>query len=486
MVTEQMSPLASALASIETLIIENPKQAESKVLQVFSRALALKDSRAQLIATMQLARIAWHLNQFEKGIKLCERVEELLLPEFESQYLSELYHIYAQQYWGLERFRSAHHFWNMAMEKSLVHNQLNFQIEALIGVGDIWRISKEPDLSYSALSLAMTLAEQYDLNILAGKSAILLGWVLNSLKQHGLMLEVLKKAELFLQGYSDLTWHAEIQDAKSIALANLGLFTEAEEITDEMGKASTEIIGRLVEAHVPISKATVAIKLKKYDVARSYLDDAEKVALRFNQLELLSELYWLRFELEQDQKIPEAMLFYYKKYRVFSVKLLRSRSIALGKDRCDLTVDILNYKAELLIGRLEAGAFNASEGGFPAFREASIWLYACQRAQAERDHVVFILDLNSEKELIAILPIVHGLCLPHDLMTRFKGNRLALLLQLEDRNRDKMLISLEKMLESYPWWRIGKVDVLPTVNYFSVSDFLSDSETYLDKLEVSE
>jgi len=483
MVTHKNSPLMLALADVETLIVENPLQAEPKALRIFSRAQQLSDAQAQLVSTMQLARIAWHLNQYEKGVKLCERVKQLLLPEFESQYLSELYHIYALQYWGLERFRSAHHFWNLAMEKSLVHNQLNLQIESLIGVGNVWRVNKNLDLSYSALSLAMTLAEQYELNILAGKSAILLSWVLNSLKQHALMLEVLGKAEFFLQEHPDLTWHAEIKDAKSVALANLGRFSEAELITKEMDQVTIETRGRLVEVHAPISKAMVAVQLKKFDLARKYLDEAEHVALRFNQIELLSELYWLRFELESEQEIAPAMLFYYKKYRQYSVALLRSRSIALGKDRCDLSVDILNYKAELLIGRLEAGAFNVNEGGFPAFREASIWLYACQRAQLEKNKVVFILEFKSEKELIAILPIVHALCQPQELITRFKKNRLALLVQLQKEQKDKMLDSLQTMLAAYPWWRITPKSSEPSVKLFSVCEFLDNKDSYLDKIE---
>ncbi|PKF61166.1 hypothetical protein CW745_11060 [Psychromonas sp. psych-6C06] len=483
MTSENNSPLMLALADIETLIVENPQQAEAKVLRVFSRAQALNENRAQLVATMQLARIAWHLNQYDKGINLCRRAEQLLLPEFESQYLSELYHIYAQQYWGLEQFRSAHHFWNLAMEKSLVHNQLNLQIESLIGVANIWRVNRELELSYSALSLAMTLAEQYDFNILAGQSAILLSRVLNELNQHTLMLEVLAKAESFLYGHPDSTWHAEIQDLKSMGLATLGHFAEAEQITQKRDKETVKVRGQWVETYTPISRAMVAIKLKKYNLARQFLDEAESVALRFNQLELLAQLYLLRFDLESHQQASELMLLYFKKYRKYSIKLLRSRSLALGQDRCELTVDILNYKAELLIGRLEAGAFNASEGGFPAFREASIWLYACQRAQTENHSTVFILELNSEKELIAILPIVHALCQPHELITRFKNNRLALLLDVGPENQGKMLNDLKATLLAYPWWRIGKTGMGLNVRYFSIDDFLDNKESYLDKIE---
>lgn len=483
MVTENTTPLMLALVDVDTLIVENPHQAEPKVLRIFARAQVLNDSRAQLVATMQLARIAWHLNQYEKGIKLCARVEQLLLPEFESQYLSELYHIYAQQYWGLERFRSALHFWNLAMEKSLVHNQLNLQIESLIGVASVWKMNKELDLSYSALSLAMTLAEQYDYHVLAGKSAILLSWVLSELKQYALMLEILYRADGFLVGHPDSTWLAEIKDLKRIALANLGRFDDAEKISQDKDEQLIENRGHWVEAYTPISKAIVAIQLSKPNRARKYLDEAEVVALRFNQLELLSELYWLRFELESEQQVAESKLFFYKKYRKYSVKLLRSRSIALGKDRCDLAFDILNYKAELLIGRLEAGAFNASEGGFPAFREASIWLYACQRALQEDNRVVFILELKSEKELIAILPIVHALCQPHELITRFKKNRLAMLLQLETDKQRSMLESLKAMLHAYPWWRMGKSIPELTVKCFPVTAFLENSERYLDQIE---
>jgi hypothetical protein len=483
MVTENSTPLILALADVETLIVENPQQAEPKVLRIFDRAQILYDNQALLVATMQLARIAWHLNQYEKGIKLCDRAEKLLLPEFESQYLSELYHIYAQQYWGLERFRSALHFWNLSMEKSLVHNQLNLQIESLIGVSNVWKMNEELDLSYSALSLAMTLAEQYDFNVLAGKSAILLSWVLSDLKQYSLMLEILYKADDFLEGHEDSTWSTEIKDLKSIALASLGRFAEAEKVAQTIDNKRITNRGSWVETHTPISKAIVAIQLRKYDLARRYLDDAEALALRLNQFSLLSELYWLRFELESERQVPESMLFYYKKYRQFSMKLLRSRSIALGKDRCELAFDILNYKAELLIGRLEAGAFNASEGGFPAFREASIWLYACQRSLPETDKRIVIIELQSEKELIAILPIVHALCQPHELITRFKKNRLAMLFQLENNQQDKMLDSLTAMLAAYPWWRLGKESPKTKVRCFSVSDFLANKENYLDKIE---
>lgn len=251
MVTENSTPLILALADVETLIVENPQQAEPKVLRIFERAQILYDNQALLVATMQLARIAWHLNQYEKGIKLCKRAEQLLLPEFESQYLSELYHVYAQQYWGLERFRSALHFWNLAMEKSLVHNQLNLQIESLIGVANVWKMNEELDLSYSALSLAMTLAEQYDFNVLAGKSAILLSWVLSDLKQYSLMLEILNKAEDFLEGYADSTWSTEIKDLKSISLTSLGRFTEAEKVAQSVDNKRVANRGPWVETHTP-------------------------------------------------------------------------------------------------------------------------------------------------------------------------------------------------------------------------------------------
>ena len=51
MITVNSSPLILALADVETLIIENPQQTESKVLRIFDRAKILHDNQAQLVAT---------------------------------------------------------------------------------------------------------------------------------------------------------------------------------------------------------------------------------------------------------------------------------------------------------------------------------------------------------------------------------------------------------------------------------------------------
>ncbi|WP_169337247.1 hypothetical protein [Psychromonas ossibalaenae] len=479
MVIDLQSDIVLALLNLENLIVEKPQQAEKKVLKAYSKAEEQGDGCAQLLATIQLARISWHLMQYKKGLRLCERAEQLLLPEFESQYLAELYHIYALQHWGLARFRSAHHFWNMAMEKSLVHNQLPVQIESLIGVANIWRINQESELSYSALSLAMTLAEQFELNFLAGKSAILLASSLCSLDQYSLMLEVLDKAESFLQNCQDLAWRAQIQELKCQALLNLGRLSEAELAAHEALSITVSSRKSWLETSPPICAAQVAVEQLRFDKARQLLDTAESTALRFNQFELLAKLYRQRFELEKHLVQIECALRYYKKYRKYEVKFLQVQSIALGKDKCNLTVELLNNKAQHLIERLEAEAFDVRESGFTAFRESSIWLYSCERASLHKNSHVFVFELNNEKDLITFFPFAHALCRSHEVITRFKNSCLAILFQLESGQQSKMYDSLTAMLAAFPWWRGEENNHTHTVKHFYPADFLS----YLDNKE---
>ncbi len=479
MVIDLQSDIVLVLLNLENLIVEKPQQAEKKILEACSKAEKLGDGCAQLLATMQLARISWHLMQYKKGLRLCERAEQLLLPEFEAQYLAELYHIYALQYWGLARFRSAHNFWNMAMEKSLVHNQMSIQIESLIGVANIWSINQESELSYSALSLAMTLAEQFELNFLAGKSAILLASALCSLEQYSLMLEVLDKAAFFLQGCHDLAWHAQIQELKGQALLNLGRLSEAELAAYEASSIASSGRKNWLETSAPICAAQVAVEQLRFDKARQLLDTAESTALRFNQFELLAKLYRLRFELEEHLLQSECALRYYKKYRKYEVKFLQGQSIALGKDKCNLTVEVLNNKARHLIERLEAEAFDASESGFAAFREPSIWLYSCERASYQKNFHVFVFELNNDKDLIDFFPFAHTLCRRHEVITRFKNSCLAILFQLEDGQQSKMCDSLTAMLAAFPWWRDDENNHTHIVKHFYPADFLS----YLDNKE---
>lgn len=398
--TESTFSSVSNQQPLETLIMEEPFMAEALALSQLAQAEVKGDEAAQFIATLQLAKVAWHLTEYEKGIHYCVRAEKLILPEFESQHLAALYCLYAQQYLGLGYFRSAHRFWHKAMTIALLNGQVTYQIEALLGIGNTWHDNQQDDLAYSALSLALTLSEQKKENTLAGRSAILLANNLFRLKQYTLMLEMTNKAAAFLSGHVDLAWQAEIDELKSTAYAHLDRLDEAASYADRSYSRQVENGKRWMLSKALLNVAIIKIACGKMDRARDKLKLAESIALEYQQNEVLTRIYLHLFELSKAAGNIQRALIFYKKYRRFDICLLKHRSLSCGLDQCLLTQAVLDNKALHLIRRLESGMQEGKEDISPLFRDDKVWLYECARLQVSSHHAVFVSHYLIKKKLI--------------------------------------------------------------------------------------
>lgn len=475
------SPLVISLEDIEPNTIEHSLQSKEKIQYIFAQAKAKKDLHAQFLALMYLARVAWHQNQFENGLALCKQAKELITPELENDYLAELYHTFAKQYWGLERFRSAHKFWNLSLEKALIFKCYRIQVECLIGIGNAWRTTKNLNYAYAALSFSMMLAEQLSYKILAGKSAILLAWVLAESKQYNLMLDILKRAQYLLKNNSDIAWQAEIEALRSFAFLHLDKTQIAKSIADAAHLIAIKSNAPWIQTKISLIAASIAINNNQGSLARNHLDHAELNALKFNQLELLSELYYSRFELEERSNLLEKALFYFKKHSKYLSILLRSRSASMGLDDSVYQQSALNYKTELLIDRLEDSFFSKFESKYKALKDPIIWLHYCSLAQKNNTERVYIITLNDSKKRATVLSLIDSLCLKNEVISLF-GNQLAMLLQTPLNQSDNISQTFTKLLIDYPWWRLGLIPESFNIHSLLASDFLQNKEDYLNML----
>ncbi|QWL02667.1 hypothetical protein JV212_16695, partial [Vibrio parahaemolyticus] len=62
-------------------------------------------------------------------------------------HLPEILHIFALQYWGQAKYYSAQQYWINALEQSALVDDIEIQIESLIGLGNVWRITNEHKLA---------------------------------------------------------------------------------------------------------------------------------------------------------------------------------------------------------------------------------------------------------------------------------------------------------------------------------------------------
>ncbi|MBF4332913.1 hypothetical protein EAY29_22050, partial [Vibrio anguillarum] len=112
-------------------------------------------------------------------------------------------------------------YWINALEQSALVDEVEIQIESLIGLGNVWRITNEYQLSCSTHELAVKVANNSRIHWLEGKARILWAWDLYLLNQYIDMLTVLDGAEEALQDHPDKTWQAEVWDFRGLALLGL-------------------------------------------------------------------------------------------------------------------------------------------------------------------------------------------------------------------------------------------------------------------------
>ncbi|POB65780.1 hypothetical protein CRN59_34710, partial [Vibrio vulnificus] len=72
--------------------------------------------------------------------------------------LPQILHLYALQYWGQAKYYSAQQYWINALEQSALIDETEIQIEALIGLGNVWRITNDYKLAASTHELAVKVA----------------------------------------------------------------------------------------------------------------------------------------------------------------------------------------------------------------------------------------------------------------------------------------------------------------------------------------
>nr|MBF4359184.1 hypothetical protein [Vibrio anguillarum] len=94
-------------------------------------------------------------------------------------------------------------YWINALEQSALVDEVEIQIESLIGLGNVWRITNEYQLSCSTHELAVKVANNSRIHWLEGKARILWAWDLYLLNQYIDMLTVLDGAEEALQDHPD-------------------------------------------------------------------------------------------------------------------------------------------------------------------------------------------------------------------------------------------------------------------------------------------
>ncbi|RJG49533.1 hypothetical protein [Motilimonas pumila] len=447
--------LAQALAAVDNIITERPVDALEKVTQIVNQVRSTNHDHGYVQALLKMAEVYWHTMDYHAGLKVCRRVESLLTIELEFEFCPELYHRYASLNWGLARYRSAQHYWNQCLEKSILSNQFKFQIEALVGLGNVWRITDSLHDAESALKFALELAVYCQFEWLGGKAAILLSWTLFLQQRFTDMLPYLDRGSKLLQDCTDQTWHAEIHDFRGLALLYSGDVEAAKSEVNLALNIATEHELKWMSAHASISLSKVAKETGELEAANQYLQQAETMALEFDEGELLSQICLERANICERLGVYLDALNHYQRYRNYSVNLLREQSASKGRDQYLSSRGQLDARSQRLIRRLNITDHVAQIEHLPQFRLPQSWLHLVQLRRDQVDWAIVRVTFSEPSATHFGLHVLYALLQPDDRITQWQQNQLLLTVQVAPDKHQKLLRHIQDLLSSYPWWLQG-------------------------------
>ena len=473
------------LDQLRSRIESEPEQVLLNAEQCATRANQMLFPQGVIQSLVIISRCHWALMDYRKGLKCIREAYAQLIHVDNDDYLPEILHIHALHFWGQAKYYSAQQYWIQSLEQSALVDQIEIQIESLIGLGSVWRVLGEYNLALSTHELAVTVSNNMRINWLEGKSRILLAWDQYLLGHFIDMLSTLDGAEESLQHHQDRTWQAEIWDFRGLALLGLERLDDAEQATHKAQELVEKYDLTWMKAHSYISQARLELMRKQPTKASQLLSAAEQAANNFDNGELLSQIYFQQSRVAEEVGDFKIALQAFKKYRINSTEILREQTVREGSDKARTSKRLLEQRATKLINRIRGlHEYDPDKHMSQMVSETFWWeqmmLFKTELTRA--NHVVIIIHHPSNKCLDICAELAHSLCNNHDLLSRLSNNKLGLLLAEKGDEATRIYQILTHMFEMYPWKRRGINHDLPRLALYDILTF----PFTLEQLELTE
>ncbi|MDN3681813.1 hypothetical protein QWZ04_16025 [Vibrio tapetis subsp. quintayensis] len=442
--------------------------------QCLLRAEQILYHEGEIQAHIVIARCYWSQMDYRKGMKSIKLAHTIQSREDNDNYLPEILHVHALQYWGQAKYYSAQQFWINALEQSALVGESTIEIESLIGLGNVWRITGDVHLAKSTHELAVKVANNARIDWLEGKARILLSWDYYLLNNYVEMLSVLDGAEEALKYHQDPTWRAEILDFRGLALIGLERLEDAEAATLEAHTLAVENDLKWMKAHSFISRARLELIRKNFDSASDILKKAEEAAKPFDNGELLSQICFQQSVVAEESQDFELALQAFKKYRRYSIIMQKEQTNRIGMDKARGSKRQLEQRARKLINRIRGYMeFNREKRFSNAVSETYWWeqLVLYKSELKKSNHAVIIIRHPDNNFLEVSIELAHCFCGRDDLISQLDQERLGMIISEKDEGARRVFDILQQMMTSYPWERKGLKGDAPALSLHDILTF---------------
>ncbi|HHX8602261.1 TPA: hypothetical protein ACVO0R_002871 [Vibrio alginolyticus] len=450
--------LEDDLTKLKGQIKSAPKHTFDIAQQYRIRAEQILFVDGEIKALLIMAQCCWCLMDYRQGLKLVKDAYSKQTQLETDDNLPEILHLFALQYWGQAKYYSAQQYWINALEQSALVDDVEIQIESLIGLGNVWRITNEHQLAASTHELAVKVANNVRIAWLEGKARILLAWDYYLLNKFVEMLTVLDGATEVLKDHDDSTWQAEIWDFKGLALLGLERLDAAEEATQKAHQLAIEHDLVWMKAHSFISRARLELLRQNTDSAAKLLLAAEESALSFDHGELLSQICFQQSRVAEEQGDFESAFNAFKKYRKHALKMLKEQTHRISMDKARGSKRQLELRARKLINHIRSQHEYDPEKQFSNVVSETYWweqLVLFKTELKRSNHAIIMIQHSNPEVLDVCTELVHALTTSSDLISRISSNRLAMLIAEKGQAAEEVYRTVQAMLDIYPWKRRG-------------------------------
>ncbi|MGF1696985.1 hypothetical protein L4C54_15060 [Vibrio lamellibrachiae] len=474
------------IEQLKARVESEPEKVMVAAEQCHIRATQTQFQEGIIQSLIIMSRCSWCLMDYKKGLKFIKEAFNFQNTLDTDDYLPEILHIHALQFWGQAKYYSAQQYWINALEQATLVDEVEIQIECLIGLGNVWRITNEYKLACSTHELAVKVANNMRVDWLEGKARILLAWDLYLLNNFIEMLTVLDGAEEVLKNHFDKTWSAEVWDFRGLALLGLERIEDAEIATGKAHELAIKNDLVWMKAHSYISRARLELLRNHPDKATQLLIEAEASAVQFDNGELLSQICFQQSLVAEQQDDLKSAFIAFKKYRKHSLEMLREQTARVGLDKARTSKRQLEQRARKLINRIRGQHEFDPEKHLTNMVSETYWweqLVLFKTELKRSNHAIIIIQHNENAYLDVCTQIAHSLCNHQDLLSRLSSDRIALLLSDKDDIAIEVFQILAKMIEIYPWKRKGMNSCLPKVILQDILTFPFTLEQLEESLE---
>lgn len=475
------------IQELDNELMVDPIHACEKIEHLLSQESTSQEPILVLQLMMLAAKFYLDNEQLPKGLKHIRHAYRLQQTLETDDYLAEILHIHARIFWKQAKYYSALQFWTRALELSAWSDSTDVQIQALIGLGNVWRATGVYNLAKVTHELAVKIANHTRQGQLEIRSRIFLSWDLYLLKQYPSMLTELEVAEDLLKSTPNDTLKAQTFDFRAAALLELGCIEDAHQATT-IAQTLAETHG-FDEMHILalINKAKIDVRREMPKLALEWLFKAETIANANTSInhEVLALIYLQQsVTLESLTEYHEA-LNAYQRFRFHSLAHERETAMQLGLDKARKSKSLHEQRARKIINRLR-GQYDFDSGKqLPKLVSETLWwerLVEFKTQLKNSNYSVIMLHHASPEHIDTCTEMTHSLSGPGDYLARLDSTHLGWLINSKGSSASELYDILRQMLKLYPWERRGLANTRPNVSLHNILMF----PFTLEQLELEE